>query len=312
MKTYLDFTLEPRKFLNIWLLFYVLVLIPYGWYTYRIRSGTLDMDHPGRFLFMMFLVMLSALGIYFYFTRISIEHIRIGEKRVEFTSTFSSYLNRAIPGFILSLLTLGIYTAWFMKDLLSFFAGSSQLDGEAFYFRGRAGQLFVILFLGLFLPILILAMITVQLSPQVLESTWFFIINQAITMIVMVPYMYFAWVWTMNFQHRDQFIYLNTTFTESGLIILKELGLTIITFGIYFPLMYLRIYQHFAERTIVEREGSYRTLGYDLEAGEDFVFIWMQTLMCIGTLGIYVPWAICKVGRRILTKTWLTEPIAID
>jgi len=82
MKTYLDFTLQPQKFLNIWLLFYVLVLVPYGWYNYRVWSGKFEMLHPGGFLLGAILVMLFALGIYFYFTRVFMEHIRLGEKKV--------------------------------------------------------------------------------------------------------------------------------------------------------------------------------------------------------------------------------------
>jgi uncharacterized membrane protein YjgN (DUF898 family) len=137
-------------------------------------------------------------------------------------------------------------------------------------------------------------------------------INQAISMIVMVPCMYLVLVWIMNFQYKDQFIYLNTLFTESGLIILREVGLTIITLGIYFPLMYLRLYKHFAERTIVAKDRSYKTLGYDLEVNDDFVLIWGQILLCIVTLGLYVPWAFCKVGKRVLSKTYITESIPID
>ncbi|MCP4312750.1 MAG: DUF898 domain-containing protein [Bacteroidetes bacterium] len=312
MKTYFDFTLQPKKFLNIWLLFYVLVLIPYGWYSYRVSTGTLDMDHPGRILLVMFLVFLFALGIYFYFTRIFVEHIRFGEKKLEFSSSFSSYLNTTLPGFLLSILSMTIYLAWFVRDILKFFAGSSRLDGEAFQFHGSAGRLFVIVVLSLYLPIIVLTMLTVQLPLQLIESPWFFIINQALTMIVLVPYMYLAWVWIINFQHRDQHIYLNTRFTESGPIILRELGLTIITLGIYFPVMYLRLYAHFAERTIVVKEGSYKTFGYDLEVNDDFVFIWGQTLICIVTLGIYAPWALCKVGKRVLSKTYLTESMPIE
>ncbi len=183
------------------------------------------------------------------------------------------------------------------------------LDGEAFQFRGEARRLFVILFLGLFLPLIVLTMMTIQLSPQVLESSWFIFVGQAVKMIVLIPYMYLGLVWIMNFQHRDQYIYLNTNFPESGLIILRELGLTIITLGIYFPMMYLRLYAHFAERTIVAKEESYRTFAYDLEGNDDFVFIWGQILLCIVTLGIYVPWAFCKVGKRVLSKTYLTEPL---
>jgi len=312
MKTYFDFTLEPRKFVNIWLLFYVLVLIPYGWYIYRVSSGTLDLDHPGRILLLIFLVILFALGLTFYITVIYIEHIRLGEKKVDFSSKFSTYLNIAIPGFLLSFFSLGIYMAWFVRDLLKFFAGSSKIDGEPLQFHGEARQLFTILLASLFIPILVLAMITIQLSPEVLESSWFYFVNQAVTMIVLVPYVYFILRWSMNFQHRDQYIYLNTHFAESGLVILRELGLTIITLGIYFPMMYLRLYAHFSERSVVAKDGSYKTFGYDLEAGDDFVFIWIQTLMCIGTLGIYVPWALCKIGKRVLSKTYLTESIPVE
>lgn len=312
MKTYLDFTLEPKKFLNTWLLFYVLVLVPYGWYLYRVNSGTLDMEHAGRILLLMFLVIMFGLGMLFHISKIFIEHIRLGDKKVDFNSAFSSYLHIAIPGFLLSILTLGAYLAWFLRDVLRFIASSSHIDGEAFQFHGDAGKFFVILLASLFLPIFLLALITIQLSPEVLESTWFAFVNQALTMLVLVPYVYLIWVWIMNFQHKDKYIYLNTSFSESGMVILKELGLTFITLGIYFPLMYLRLYEHFAERTIVAKEGSYKTFGYDLEAGDDFVFIWMQTLMCIGTLGIYVPWAICKVGKRVLSKTYLTESMPIE
>lgn len=312
MKTYFDFTLEPRKFLNIWLLFYVLVLIPYGWYMYRVNSGTLDMDHPGRILLIMLVVMLFALGIYYYFITIFLEHFSLGEKKVEFVSPFSAFLNRIIPGFFLGFLTLGIYFAWFIRDLVQFFANGSQHEGESFQFHGDPLRLFIILSATLFLPIFLMSLITLQLSPEVLESTWFRFVNQAISMLVMIPYMYFVLKWLMNFQHKDQYIYLNIQFAESGLVILKEVGLTIITLGIYFPMMFLRIYTHFAERTIVARDHSYRTMGYDLEAGDDFVFIWMQTLICIGTLGMYVPWALSKVGKRILSKTYLSESIPIE
>lgn len=309
MKQYFDFTLRPQIFLNIWLLFYVLVLVPYGWYSYRVSRETFEMLHPGRFVLLVGLVMLLALLICFYFIRMFIGHIRLGGKKVEFRGSLSSYINKVLPGFLLSMLSMGIYVAWFIRDILSYFAGNSLFEGEAFVFRGSAGRLFVILFLSFFLPLIIVSLLSIQLPPAVLGSTWFMIVNQAAVTIMLVPYMYLVWVWIMNFQYRDQFIYMNAPFNESALIILKELFLTILTLGIYFPLMYLKIYTYFAERTIVAKEGSYKTLGYDLEARDDFVFIWGQTLLCIVSLGLYVPWAISKVGKRIISKTFLTESI---
>src|SRR5210317_2181975 len=102
------------------------------------------MLHPGGFLLGAILVMLFALGIYFHITKIFIEHIRLGEKKVEFTASFPAYLNKVIPGFFLGMLSFGIYFALLIRDIISFFAGSSRIDGEAFEFRGNAPRLFTI------------------------------------------------------------------------------------------------------------------------------------------------------------------------
>ena len=44
--------------------------------------------------------------------------------------------------------------------------------------------------------------------------------------------------------------------------------------------------------------------GFELEPIPDFLFIWGQTLLAIITLGIYYPWAMAKIGKRVLAKTY--------
>ena len=86
-----------------------------------------------------------------------------------------------------------------------------------------------------------------------------------------------------------------------------EILLTIITLGIYFPIAMIRLYKYFADKTIANGTDRKLKFGYDIDPLNDFLFIWGQTLLTIITLGIYYPWAFCKIGKRILSKTYLTE-----
>jgi uncharacterized membrane protein YjgN (DUF898 family) len=83
--------------------------------------------------------------------------------------------------------------------------------------------------------------------------------------------------------------------------------LSIITLGIYAPVGSLRLYKYFAERTVARNEASVKKLGYDLEPTDDFLFMWGQILLVIITLGIYYPWAYCKISSRVFGKTYMEE-----
>jgi uncharacterized membrane protein YjgN (DUF898 family) len=89
-----------------------------------------------------------------------------------------------------------------------------------------------------------------------------------------------------------------------------QILLTIITLGIYFPLAYLKLYKYFIEKTIAIKESETLHFGFDLENGKDFIFIWGQTLLSVITLGVYYPWAYCKIGKRFLNKTFLTKNVS--
>lgn len=69
----------------------------------------------------------------------------------------------------------------------------------------------------------------------------------------------------------------------------------------------LKLYKYFVEKTVATNDSRKLTFGYDIEPSQDFLFIWGQTLLSIITLGIYYPWAFCKIGSRVLSKTYLEE-----
>jgi len=75
--------------------------------------------------------------------------------------------------------------------------------------------------------------------------------------------------------------------------------------GIYGPLATLRLYKYFAEKTVAISTEKSLGFGYDIDQLHDFLFIWGQMLLTFITLGIYLPWAFCNVGSRVMGKTYL-------
>jgi hypothetical protein len=164
----------------------------------------------------------------------------------------------------------------------------------------------VILLLTIFVPVIILTLLmTIFLLSHPGQSNPFVLIEQLVIMVVMIPYLYLIYKWAVNISYKDKHITWETGFWESCGRIAIEMLLTIITVGIYMPLAMLRLYKYFSQRTVVEASDSKRKFGYDIEPLNDFLFIWGQTLLVIVSLGIYYPWAVCKIWKKVLGKTYL-------
>jgi uncharacterized membrane protein YjgN (DUF898 family) len=86
-----------------------------------------------------------------------------------------------------------------------------------------------------------------------------------------------------------------------------EIFLSIITIGIYYPMAMIKLYKYFTDKTVARSAERSLIFGYDIETTDDFLMIWGQTLLTIVTLGIYFPWALCKIGNRIIGKTYMFE-----
>ena len=128
--------------------------------------------------------------------------------------------------------------------------------------------------------------------------------------LMIIPYIYYASKWKINFNYKSYNIQWETTFWNSTAKIALEILFSMITLGIYTPLAVLKLYKYFAEHTIAKSETHSKRFGCDIESGNDFLFLWGQLLLGIITLGIYYPWAFCKISERILGKTF-SEDIEI-
>ncbi len=312
MKDYFKFNLKAQKLLPVWLTFLVLFIVPYVFLILKVKD-IIRPDHPtGIFVFygILILLLLIAYAIIFYIIKLTIEGVEFKGKSFVFGGTFGQFMAKFIPGLFFTIITLGIYSPWFITKIQKFFVDNTSHDSNNLTFAGKAGKLFKILFFTTFLPIMVLmiVMVFIGYKNNNFEPKTFSLYTNVLTLFIMIPYMYYIYKWMVNVRFKEYTIRWETKFWHSSGKILLEIFLSVITVGIYYPYAGLRLYKYFMGKTFAVSESSRKGFGYDLEAGKDFLFLWGQLLLTLITLGIYYPWACCKITDRILSKTY-TEQI---
>lgn len=308
MKNYFSFNLTGRKLFPIWILFLILFFAPYMTLVMKMQNIQ-DANSSLLLFFPLFvLLLIVAYLIMFYIAKLAIENIAFNDKSIVFNGTFGSYFGKILLGFFLSVITLGVYMAWFVRNIMSFFIDNSSYDSNAFKFKGKGSKLFVIILLTLFVPIILVTVIMTLFRIGNSDQIYLMMIIQQVAMlIIMIPYIYFVYKWMVNVDYKRFNISWETNFWNSCGKIAIEMILSIVTVGIYGPLAMVRLYKYFTEKTFAQSESQQLQFGYDIEPLNDFLFIWGQSLLTIITLGIYYPWAFSKIGDRILGKTYLVE-----
>ena len=246
----------------------------------------------------------------FYFVKMVLQNLRLKETSVQCEYKLGKYLGIVVLGSFLTIITLGIYLPWFMRSMQRFFVDNSSYKEKNFSFQGKGGKLFLMVTLSLIVPmILIMAITSMKYGIDTKnQSMWIHITKQLIMQIILVPYIYLIYKWMVDIKYDEYQIKWDTMFFPSTGKILLEIFLTIITLGIYMPLAYLRLYKYFIERTKSNQiENQSIQFGYDIDQLTDFKMIWGQLLLIAVTLGIYYPWAFCKVFQRVLGKSYIEK-----
>jgi len=305
MKNYFSFKLTGKKLLPIWLLFYIVVIVPYMILIFKMPNNQ-PYDPPSILKIVLYLLLIVISFILtFYITKLTIENVVYKDKTVVFNGNSGSFIGIVLLGYLFGIITFGIYLAWFIRDLHKFFINNSSYNSKNFRFQGKGEKLFMIMLMTVFLPLIIFFLLKFKFIVDMNQNFIYNYVFQWILMIIMIPYMYYLYKWMVNINYKEYNISWDTKFWESCGKIAIELLIMIVTIGIYIPLGMLRLYKYFAERTVTENLENKLKFGYDLDQLNDFLFIWGQLLLTIITIGIYSPWAFCKIGERILSKTYI-------
>ena len=322
MKTRCEFTLRGKDwwgpFLGYWVLL-VLLTAPAAAISQRSDPGS-SAPLAWSLVSTVLSVVLQAIFT-IVLLRIVMPKLSFGGKTFSFRGDIGRYVGINFGGILLTIVTLSIYAPWYARRVTAYLASETSFDGATPRFLGKGGRLFTYFLLALYLPVIVvcgLVFIAVWFSPW--GSDWLVsgpvdaatsLMTTAVTaliFLVLVPFMYLMYKWYVDFAWNDVTIAWKAGFWPSCGFILGQLLLTVITAGIYWPAATVRLYRYFAGKTAFSRgEAEIGRLGFDGSIGKGFGLFWGQTLLCIITVGIYLPWGLAAMGRWLASGTYYEE-----
>ena len=206
-----------------------------------------------------------------------------GQVQLAFTGTGGGLFVKGLVGYLLTLLTLGIYGFWFACDLIRFFTENTQghaQDGTRYDIRFTltGGGLFKVAFVQY-----LLVMITFGIY-----FPWFLCkVRQLITSHVQIM---------ENGNHVGGFQFIGTGGAAFGVMVGGYL-LTMITFGIFFAWWQVWLMRFYKENTLVCINNRWYQGGFLGSGGQYFVLLLLHGLLVSVTLGIYMAWfQVKKIG----------------
>ncbi len=312
MKTYLNFTLHGSQLLPLWIAFFFFFMIPYYFLVGELNELTateIPADGPSKLFFLyLAIVLFAAFSFVFLMTQLVVQNIEYNGEKVQCDYDPVRYIGIIVTGLLLSIVTLGVYVPWFIKNMHSFFIRGASYNTHKFAFKGAGGKLFLIMTLTIFIPFLLVGIVLFSILESTVDihSQNFLLIYQLIVMFSLVPNIYLILKWMADIRYKDFLIRWDTGFFAATGKIAIELVFAVITFGIYFPLAYIRLYHYFIGHTksnIVN--GQQLSMGYDSDQISDFLYMWGQILLTVVTVGIYYPWAFSRIAGRVFSRTYL-------
>ncbi|NEW81349.1 MAG: DUF898 domain-containing protein [Mariniphaga sp.] len=319
MKSYLNFTLKGSQFLPVWIAFFFFFMIPYYFLLGEFNeliSSDVPAGGPSKlfFIYLAFVLAMAYTFVY-YMVKLVVQSLEYKGEKVLCNYHLGKYIGIIITGLVLSIVSVGIYVPWLIKNIHRFFTNGTSYNSHKFSFKGKGGKLFLIMTLTIFIPFLLVGIVLFSIFESMIDfqSQNFLLIYQLIVMFSLVPNIYLILKWMVDFRYKDYLIRWDTEFFPATGKIAIELVFAVVTFGIYFPMAYIRLYRYFAEHTksnvVNEKQIS---LGYNGDLLSDFLFMWGQILLTVITLGFYYPWAFSRIAQRVLTQTYLETNVIVS
>ncbi len=261
------------------------------------------------------IVVLAAFSVIL--RKIAFPHISIGGKPLSFTGKVGEYVKINILGFLLCVVTLTFYFPFFNRKIISYLAEHTEWGGSKVSFTSKAGKLMKYYVLALILPLLavsalfVVVVVALKLAKGGAVSGSFgsaTLVFYLVLFIAIIPFIYLAYKWTVNFAWNGFTVSWDTRFWDSCGFILGQLCLTLITVGIAWPLAFVNVIRFFAGKTVVRENGTEKgRLGFECKRGKAFTLLWGQTLLVLITCGIYLPWAYANCMRFLINNAYYEE-----
>lgn len=273
-------------------------------------------NFAGYFLTLV-LAVFSAMMMMYQIYSLLINSVSLNNEKFEFIGTFRKFFTLCVKGLLLSIITLGIYGAWFERNLISFFADNTQYPNKVITFRGKAGKLFKYMLLSFVLPVIALGVFLGLGFPNVFLGTdlgaktliLFLAIYIIGVCVITAVYSFYVYKWYINFTFGESVLGLDVKSTNAILFLCTEIFLTVITLGIYGFVAYVHIFKYFVNNSRLTNEttGEVEKLNFLGRTGEGFKLLFIQTILSIITIGIYLPWAYANIYNWFISNVEIGE-----
>jgi uncharacterized membrane protein YjgN (DUF898 family) len=312
MKRYFSFGLSGGELFPIFICFYIPFALSYGGIFFVIGLSNNKAVPMGGYLIALF----SCIAVLFVtycvfavlFSRKIMPAFSLDGTPFSFECSVLRFLGLNFVGALLSVVTLGIYTPWYLSKVIRLYAGGIGYRGERLAFLGKGGRLLVVLLLTVCIPMVILTALSLTAFRSFEGKPYYQPVLRVVSLILLTPYIYELYNWMFNFRYGGRLIRWNTSFIEAVPRILLQMVITIVTAGIYYPAAVLWLYRYFASKTeVVSGDGSKGSFGFDGSMARGFILIWGRILLIIVTLGVYTPWGICKICAWVSERSYLSE-----
>ena len=276
----------------------------------------------GVLLFMAsWLPMLAGMCVaVFHFVRGTVGGMSLGGDAFGTEYPVRAYTVRCVKGCLLSALTLGIYTPWFMASLMRYFASETSFRTGFMEFRGRGSTLFGFAVLLVVAPVAILLLawpggadeLSVADMPLLVAAVF-------VALLICVGfYRAFEIKWFIDLAFGRKRIMTEVRCGHAGWFLFGQMMLSVLTLGFYYPMALLRIWRYYVLRLVLGEDYVEDRFGFSMNATEDYLYIFIQMLLTSVTVGIYAPWAYARIASRLVGKSYVevlddsTEPMPAD
>lgn len=322
MKHPFSFTLEGKDWSRLYLWYWTPSLLLLILNLIRKEPPAGDSAAVLGNLFLSLAISFLTMLVQSYFTvpvlRTWLPRLSVDGKAFSFAGDTNDYLLLNVKGFLLSVVTVGIYLPWYARNVLDFLARETSFEGSSARFTGKPGRLLA-WFLGVFFGALVATFLVVWglvslgsrtgLSGGEPGASSFAItaVTFGLVVLLVCPLVYLIYSWMVQFTWNGRTVRWTTRFWPATATVLVQVVLTVCTLGIWWPGAVLCLYRYFAARTVVEGEGTLVRFSFEGKTGEGFLLLWGQALLTLVSLGFYGAWSGPKVTRWIAERTFAEE-----
>lgn len=267
---------------------------------------------PAAAVVLYVLVIVGAFALQYVFLSTLVTAVSFNNERFSWQGSFGSYMAVNIKGILLTIVTFGIYGAWYTKELTDYLADSIKYPGREIEFRGEAKKLFKYMIFSLFLPCIALVAIIVPLFAAGQYNSGMMVVGFIAYFVgifaICSVYYYFVYKWFIDFMFGEDEVVLEADLKETVLFLFGQFLLIIVTFGIYAFAAEVKIFAYFTNHiTFTNASSQKRNLVFTGATKEGFWLILGQSLLCVITFGIYIPWAFANIRNWLISHVELTE-----